>query len=297
MKKVINFLHVFFIPKEENNFRARALHLNFLSLYLLLAIFSALLFKNINANFYNVLGVATDISAEKLFEATNQERAKNNLPPLSYNEKLAGAAYKKAEDMFKRNYWSHYGPDGTTPWNFIADEGYQYNLAGENLAKNFMFTQGVIEAWMNSTTHRENILKKDYAEVGFAVVNGVLNGEQTTLVVQMFGKPQSGLIQTLSPSSAPKTISSNSPQDSVSSPKAQSSVLSQSSNKSLFSMPQFSFNMNVAFILFFLAVLALDFYHAGKTNVVKIGGKNPAHFIFLSFILMSILFLIKGSII
>jgi len=71
--------------------------------------------------------------------------------------------------------------------DFIKSSGYTYALAGENLAKNFTDSGGVVNAWMASPTHRDNILKSGYRDVGFAIVNGVLNGEETTLVVQMFG--------------------------------------------------------------------------------------------------------------
>src|SRR3972149_9762200 len=97
--------------------------------------------------------------------------------------------------MFQENYWSHYSPDGKTPWDVILGAGYKYEYAGENLAKNFLFSNGFVDAVMNSTTHRDNLLKKEYTEVGYAIVNGTLNGEQTTLVVQEFGKPMTSVSQ------------------------------------------------------------------------------------------------------
>jgi len=137
-------------------------------------------FQNQNGS---ILGFATDISTQKLLTLTNEERAKDGLSELSYNLKLEEAAQKKAKDMFAKDYWSHYGPSGETPWDFILDSDYQYEYAGENLAKNFLFSGDVVNAWMNSETHRDNILRKEYSEVGFAIVNGVLNDEETTLVV------------------------------------------------------------------------------------------------------------------
>jgi len=196
MKNFFDFIRKLFVPKEENNFRSRALHTDFLTYYLVFALLLTVSFKRLNLN--NVLGFATDITVEKLFTLTNEQRQKKGLNNLSYNDKLSNAAAKKANDMFAKNYWAHYGPDGESPWDFILDSGYKYEYAGENLAKNFLFSSGVINAWMNSPTHRENILKPEYSEVGFAIVNGILNGEETTLVVQMFGKP-------LSPTLANKT--------------------------------------------------------------------------------------------
>src|SRR3989344_4656702 len=191
MEKVKNFIHRLFIPHEENNFRAKSLHTDFLTVYLVIAFLMTMVFKQ--ASLHNVLGFATDISVDKLYQLVNEQRQKNNLPPLVLNSSLSLAAQKKAENMFQENYWSHYSPFGKTPWDFILGANYKYEYAGENLAKNFLFSNGVVDAWMNSTAgHRENILKKEYTEVGYAIVNGILNGEQTTLVVQLFGTPLAG---------------------------------------------------------------------------------------------------------
>src|SRR3989344_9113236 len=192
MQRLKKFFFHFFIPEEENNFKARSLHPDFLGFYLILALALTFSFKQLGLS--NVLGFATDIATSKLYELTNEERLKNNLSTLTYNDKLAKAAEEKANDMFTNNYWAHYSPSGKTPWDFMITSGYTYEFAGENLAKNFLFSQGVVDAWMKSQSHRENILKKEYKEVGFAVVNGVINGEETTLVVQIFGKPLASAI-------------------------------------------------------------------------------------------------------
>lgn len=287
MKNICKFFHGLFIPKEENNFRAKALHIDSLAIYLILALFLNFFFKQISPNFPNVLGYATDITTVKLLELTNQERAKHNLPTLSYEEKLSSAAKKKAEDMFQKNYWSHYAPDGTSPWQFIISSDYQYEYAGENLAKNFMFSKGVIEAWMNSQSHRENLLKKDYTDVGFAIVNGVLNGEQTTLVVQMLGTPQQSLLGNKLKNEDQKPVTEILSQLKQSS--MEQNVLSKNTGKTFF-------NFNILFLVFLILAVVLDFYFASKMSIVKIGGKNPAHFIFLGFVLIGLLLLTKGAI-
>ncbi len=284
MGKIINFIHHLFIPKEDNNYRAKVLHPDFLTYYLLIAFFLTMIFKQ--TNLQNVLGFATDISINKLYQLINQQREKNGLGDLSYNEKLAEAAQQKAQDMFNRNYWSHYGPDGVTPWDFILKNGYQYEFAGENLAKNFLFSQGVVDAWMNSPTHKENILRKDYSDIGFAVVNGVLNGEQTTLVIQMLGKPlgSSSVAKNVPPPEKIPTV------EVSPAPKAQPAILAKQAN----TIP---FNMNVVFLLFLMGALVLDFYFASKLNIIRIGGKNVAHFIFLGFVFVGLLLLTRGAII
>jgi hypothetical protein len=99
--------------------------------------------------------------------------------------------------MFSKDYWAHYAPDGsTTPWEFILGSGYVYKFAGENLAKDFNTSVAVVEAWMASPSHRANLVSGNYVNIGIAVVNGVLLGEETTLVVQMFASPQATAVAT-----------------------------------------------------------------------------------------------------
>lgn len=303
MKKVFDFIHHLFIPKEGNNYRAKALHPDFLTYYLLTAFFLTFFFKQ--TNLQNVLGFATDISVNKLYQLTNQERESNNLSDLSYDEKLANAAYQKAQDMFNRNYWAHYGPNGVTPWDFILKSGYQYEFAGENLAKNFLFSQGVMDAWMNSPTHKENILRRDYSEVGFAVVNGTLNGEQTTLIIQMFGKPLGALAQKSPavPESPLVQAAEKVPKPQVVEisptvvPETKPEILAKASQVFPFNLSNFSLNINMIFLGFLMLALVLDFYFASKLNIVRIGGKNIAHFIFLGFIFVGLLLITRGAII
>jgi len=286
MKSFITKIRHLFIPHENNNYKAKALHLDFLSVYLVIAIFLSFGYKKLGAN--NVLGFATDITVEKLFQLTNEQREKNNLPVLTYNEKLSSAAAKKAADMYKKDYWSHYAPDGATPWDFILGEGYQYEYAGENLAKNFLFSQGVIEAWMNSPTHKENILRKDYAEVGYAIVNGVLKGEETTLVVQMFGKPTNYTIT--------KTKQTEPPTTSHQSPVTNTNVLAKES-KTYFPAKKIAFDFNLIFFVGLLGILLLDLFFASKMDIIHIRSKNLPHLIFFTFIVLGLLILKKGSII
>lgn len=287
VNRIRAFIHTFITPNEDNNYRARALHTDFLSLYLVVAIVLAFTFKSFGANVRSVLGFATDITVNKLYELTNSERSKYNLEPLVYNEQLADAAKKKAQNMFQNNYWSHYGPNGETPWEFILNENYQYEYAGENLAKNFLFSKGVVDAWMNSESHRENILRKEYTEIGFAVVNGILNGEETTLVVQMFGKAQGPGKLTKREEKLPL------PQL----PQPNGNVLkSQAPNNLNLAYSTFPFKTTLAFFGFLMAVLAIDLYIASKANVFRVTGKSVAHFIFIGFVVVSLFIVIRGNI-
>jgi uncharacterized protein YkwD len=134
-----------------------------------------------------VLGQTSDLSNQALLSGTNKERTKNNLGELQLNSNLSKAASAKAADMVKKDYWSHNTPDGKTPWYFIESVGYEYINAGENLAYGFKTNEGVINGWMNSQKHRDNVLG-DYKDVGFGYANSDnFQGGSYTVVVAMYG--------------------------------------------------------------------------------------------------------------
>jgi uncharacterized protein YkwD len=140
---------------------------------------------------HGVLGYATDVNVSALLQGTNSQRTGSGEAGLSINSLLSAAAQAKANDMANRDYWSHTTPDGAAPWSFIAQAGYSYQAAGENLAYGFNTSSEVIAGWMNSAEHRANILNNNYAEVGFGVANAT-NYQGTgpeTIVVAMYGKP------------------------------------------------------------------------------------------------------------
>jgi len=179
-----------FYPHSSNNYKAEILHPA--GLCVLIAFF--LLFQsffNLSVNFApGVLGFASDITPEQIVELTNEKRLAKGITSLKINEKLSKAARAKAADMFALNYWAHISPRGVKPWQFITDNGYHYLYAGENLARDFSNSGNVITAWMNSPSHRQNLLSEKYKDIGVAVVDGVLQGQETTLIVQLFGTSQ-----------------------------------------------------------------------------------------------------------
>jgi len=126
-------------------------------------------------------GVLTDL--------TNSQRQQNNLSPLATNPLLVQAAELKAQDMAAKSYFSHQSPDGKTPWSWLEQAGYGYLYAGENLAVNFADSQDIEQAWMDSASHRSNILNSHFTEIGVATAEGVYNGHKTIFVVQFFGRP------------------------------------------------------------------------------------------------------------
>ncbi len=120
---------------------------------------------------------------------TNDDRQALGLSALSEDAELARIAQKKADDMAAKGYFSHTGPDGKQAWNWLKDNGYEYSYAGENLAVNFTDSKEVEEAWMNSPTHKANIVKGTYTRVGIGVANGTYEGKDATFVVQLFATP------------------------------------------------------------------------------------------------------------
>jgi len=192
-----------FIPNRKNRFHPTALQPTGLIIFLAVFIAIPLIYNLSTSREFRVLGYATSINASELLSLSNQERINNGLSPLNLNSSLNSAAQAKANDMFSDNYWAHVAPDGTSPWSFILASGYQYTAAGENLAKDFSFSSGVVSGWMASPTHKANVLNSNYKDVGFAVVNGTLLGSQTTLVVAMYGAKVEPVVASATP--APTT--------------------------------------------------------------------------------------------
>ncbi len=172
------------IPNKENNY-APFFSARLAMVLLTLWVFLVNSFSGVLIDSFGVY--ATDLSANRIVQLTNQERQKRNLQPVTANAYLTSAAYAKANHMFEKQYWDHFGPDGESPWEFIKASGYDYAYAGENLGKGFNTSEGVHQAWMASPTHKENILTEHYEDIGIAVVSGTLENESIVLVVQMFG--------------------------------------------------------------------------------------------------------------
>lgn len=133
------------------------------------------------------LAKAETFTPKEVVDLTNTARQEAGLSALEENAELDAAAQEKATDMFVNNYFDHVSPTGTTPWNWLDKNGYDYHYAGENLAINFTNAKEQHEAWMQSPTHRKNILNPKYAEIGVAVQKGFIEGNESVITVQVFG--------------------------------------------------------------------------------------------------------------
>jgi uncharacterized protein YkwD len=300
-----------FLPHPHENRRASLLSVKALAFYCVMVMVFSIGFKTISTLFPDVLGYATNINVTDLLQDTNKIRKENGLNSLRLNTALSEAARQKAEHMFKEGYWAHVAPDGTEPWDFILKQNYDYTYAGENLAKNFSVSDEVVEAWYNSPSHRENLLGTHYTEIGFAVVNGKLNGYETTLVVQMFGRPRqaSQLADIQATDDIPSvsapiakvdlTKDSKTPtnENGVTKVNTVISKEQQAVVKPLMDIRLISRSFTVLFGSFILLLLSLDVWYSAKKGIVKLSGHTLVHMSFLILALVGIWFVLNpGSV-
>jgi len=181
-------LHHYIIPSEHNDHkphlvRHKALHF-YSALILGIKIFVLCSFLIVAPN----VAEFSTVTVNRIVELTNKARIDAGASILSHNNLLDESAMLKAKDMVKYGYFDHDSPQGVDPWEWFRQAGYNYTYAGENLAMNFSDAEEAIEAWLQSPTHRENMLNNNYNEIGVAVLVGEIEGRQTTVVVQHFGK-------------------------------------------------------------------------------------------------------------
>lgn len=255
------------------------MHFRTFFLIISLLILSAFFFSSSVNPFASKIRAFADISTQELLNFTNEKRAEYGLAPLAENAQLQEAAYSKADDMFAKDYWAHDSPDGLTPWVFIKGAGYEYVYAGENLAKGFINSEDIVNAWMASPSHRENLLSENFKEVGFAIKSGELKGEQTFLVVQEFGN------KTVVPA---EKLSGNFP------PKDENPI--SLSLGAVAPSNTVSYDFIMIIIVSFMIVLTIDLLYIKRKKVVRFVGHNADHVLFLFVIMIVITFLGTGHI-
>lgn len=200
MKRLSMWLKKYFIPHGENNYKPHFLRHESMFLVFFVVIVIELAFIVQVSFVFNKTDFLAAVLPGVLTTLTNEERAQNDVPPLVQNDLLTKAAQLKAEDMATRGYFAHTSPDGKTPWYWFKQVGYNYTSAGENLAVNFFESSDVAQAWMNSPSHRANIVNNNYTEIGIGVASGIYEGRNTVFVAQLFGTP----VKLFIPSSTPK---------------------------------------------------------------------------------------------
>jgi len=291
------FIHNF-LPHAAYRSRARLLSNKALFAYnMLLLLF--FVFTHFAPKIYpGILGYASNIKVTELLNLTNKKRAEAGLKELAVKDELSKAAYKKAQDMFSKDYWAHVSPDGLEPWDFILAEKYDYSYAGENLAKNFNTSKEVVDAWYNSPSHKDNLLNKNYDEIGFAVVNGTLDGYKTTLVVQMFGRPRTPfyLASVNGDTTKDKILESAKEEAAPVNTENSGNLLTVSSE----SLPAPLIDISVAqkfvglaFGGFISGLFALDVWYSKRRAIPKFTGHTLAHLSILAITVLGIWFVLS----
>lgn len=274
-----------FAPHPHNNHKAKLLWPK--SIVVLIGLFimgRAIVDITIGLN-PGILGYASQINPDVVIELTNAERLNAGVSILKTNVELNQAALAKATDMFEHNYWAHVSPTGTEPWYFVTQAGYKYQHAGENLARDFSNPADVVKAWLASPTHRQNLLDDRYRDIGVAVMDGTINGVETTLVVQMFGSSNTSISKIASSKITNTAIA----KEEVPA-KETPAPISVSSEPSL-SPLDLSRAWSLAFVVLILFALSLDWIFVLRYNIIRISGKTWAHltyFVGLAIILLII---------
>lgn len=119
---------------------------------------------------------------KEILELINTERTNNGLNPLQIDDDLQNIVRIKAQDMIDNDYFAHESPTYGSPFEMMKSNGITYKTAGENIAGN-SDNKKAVEAWMNSESHRNNILNNSYNYTGVAVVSSSKYGK---IFVQMF---------------------------------------------------------------------------------------------------------------
>ncbi len=194
-----------FIPGIHNNYSPTLLGARAFLVYAAILVLVNTLFGALN-----LTKVSANISYDEILSGHNAARAQNGLKPLKTSTLLNQSAAAKARDMLASDCWSHYCPEGKDWRDYFFAVGYNYQQAGENLAEGFSNPNTLISSWMNSPTHRANILNSDFTDIGIGIVTGNFQGkENNSLIVIHFGRSLSNQILGDISSNKSETVSDN----------------------------------------------------------------------------------------
>ncbi len=292
-----NLLVHLFLPHESNNQRAKLLHPSVLSIVIGLFVLFQLGMGKLSQTYPQILGYAAQISPSEIIRLTNVQRQVAGVGPVQLDPELSQAAAQKAADMFAHDYWAHVSPQGVQPWAFITNAGYQYRYAGENLARDFTGPDAVVKGWMDSPSHKENLLNSRYQDIGVAVVDGQLEGRETTLVVQMFGTKLSSASKPAVPKLAVSEVKAaeSSPRPTVS-PQTKVVVAQQPVVVSATSPFDITKLVSIALLAVFVVVLIIDLIAVHKRKIVRWTSKSLAHLALMLFLLIAAVLINRGVI-
>lgn len=198
--RLLAFMRDFFVPHRGNSYQPHSLRTKAAIAFLLFVVLAeALLLASVAVRFSSADFLAL-VLPNAIVSLTNGERTRAGQAPLSTDPALMKAAQAHAEEMAAKGYFAHVSPEGNLPWVWFQQFSYPYQYAGENLAVNFFDSTDVVTAWMNSPTHRDNIVRREFSEIGIGVATGTYEGRVTTFVVQFFGTKKAIAAAPLNPS-------------------------------------------------------------------------------------------------
>jgi hypothetical protein len=171
------------------------------------------------------LDVRAQVYPATLVERINQDRTALGMRLLVVSPLLEEAALLKAQDMIAHGYFAHTSPQGVSPWYWFDQVGYTFTYAGENLAVQYVDTDALYGAWLDTPTHQANIRNPHFTEIGIATARGIYKGRETIFVVGLFGTPaqkkisgvpivmaaDAGVLQTIDESPAAVSVKNTDP--------------------------------------------------------------------------------------
>ncbi len=128
---------------------------------------------------------ATRLEAERARDLVNVYRKEKGLRPLKLQPALTEAARAHSRDLAKWDRISHFGSDGSNPWDRVKRAGYNARLAAENVGTGQVTIEEVIRGWQTSPGHNKNLLLTDAEHMGIALVQDAKTEFKTfwTLVI------------------------------------------------------------------------------------------------------------------
>jgi uncharacterized protein YkwD len=135
--------------------------------------------QTVQLHFKVANGTVDEKAEQEMFAMVNAQRVNQGLAPLTISTSLSDLALAHSDDMFKRGYFSHYTPEGLSPFDRMEKARISYQYAGENLAL-APSTQLAMQGLMNSPGHRANILNPNFHQIGIGVIDGGIYGKMYT---------------------------------------------------------------------------------------------------------------------
>lgn len=132
--------------------------------------------QSVNLHFKVADGTFDEEAEREMFRAVNIEREKAGIESLSFDNDLRDVGRSHSKDMLERGYFSHYTPEGVSPFERMDKADINYQSAGENLAL-APSTELAMQGLMNSPGHRKNILSPNFNKIGIGVIDGGIYGK------------------------------------------------------------------------------------------------------------------------